>query len=485
MQKTIRFVLDNRIVEIDFSKHPGLKPTTTVLNYLRSLPGHKGVKEGCAEGDCGACTVVIAEPGTDETLGYKAVDSCLLFLPVIHGKQLITIENLARSEKDQVKLHPVQAEMVETNGSQCGYCTPGVVMSLFGVYKNHTQPSLEVIRDAMVGNLCRCTGYQSIVEAAKRSCGKGPADHFSDNETNIQRLLGEIRSNTDTIELSTEQQKYFKPFTLSEALRIRGENPDAIIINGSTDIALRQTKKNELLPVILDLSGVDELNTYKEEKGFFVFGAGRTMEQVKQATVETLPALEKILSVFGSLQIRNLATLGGNICSASPIGDTLPVLIAYGTKVKLCSAKSERLVELEKFITGYRKIDLKKDELLTEIVVPKIDNEIKIISYKISRREDLDISTVSATFRLKVVNENVAEIILAYGAMAATVMRAAETEKFLTGKKWSRENVESAMKILAGEFKPISDARSEAEYRKTVASNLLLKFYIETTGKPV
>lgn len=483
MQKRVRFVIDNRVAEIDFSGTSGLKPTTTVLNYLRSLPDHKGVKEGCAEGDCGACTVVIAEPGSDGKLSYRAVDSCLLFLPMIHGKQLITVENLAQSGKDGKILHPVQQEMVETNGSQCGYCTPGIVMSLFGIYKNHKHPSHEVIQDALVGNLCRCTGYQPILEAAQNACNHDKPDHFSGNEKKILALLNEILSNNETLEIITPAQKYFKPFTLEEALKIRKANPDSLIINGSTDVALRQTKKHEILASILDLSSVSTLSEFKEDSRSLVLGAGMTMEQVRQVTGDKLPALSSILAVFGSLQIRNLATIGGNICSASPIGDTLPVLFAYGAVIKLQSEKSERELRLEEFITGYRKTGIRNDELLTEIRIPLTEPDTKVYSYKVSRRKDLDISTVSAGFRLKINHGTVDEMILAFGGMAAMTKRAVSAERFMTGKKWSLENVRKAMKILADEFEPISDARSDAAYRKKVAENLLLKFYLETSGE--
>jgi len=216
MTNSIRFVLDNRIVEIDFSDAHELKPTTTVLNYLRSLEGHKGVKEGCAVGDCGACTLVIAKLNPQDQLVYHTVDSCLLFLPMIHGCQLITIEDLAIQHGNRKVLHPVQQMLIETNGSQCGYCTPGVVMSLFGLFKNHANPSREVIEHALTGNLCRCTGYQSILEAANRVGGKILQDHFSKNEHLVIDHLQEITRNEETIEIKTGSQHYFKPFTLRE-----------------------------------------------------------------------------------------------------------------------------------------------------------------------------------------------------------------------------------------------------------------------------
>ena len=480
MQNTIRFVLDNKIVEVNFAEYPELKPTTTVLNYLRWLPTHKGVKEGCAEGDCGACTVVMAEPGTDGKLVYTTIDSCLVFLPMIHGKQLITIENLAvNSNKDQ-ELHPVQQMMVETNGSQCGYCTPGIVMSLFGLYKNHNNPSREIIDDSLTGNLCRCTGYQPIVEAAEKACSRHGKDHFLDNEKHIADLLQEISSNQDSLGIITANQKYFKPFTLKEALRLRAENPQAVIINGSTDVALRQTKKKELLTEILDLSGVKEIKTYCEDDTSFFIGAGTSLEQLRNISGNKLPALHNILNVFGSLQIRNIATLGGNVGSASPIGDMLPLLFAHSAKLKLKSLTAERILGIEDFILGYRSTAIRKDELITEVIIPKPTVGSHLLAYKVSKRKDLDISTVCAAFNLKLEKGLVAEIAIAYGGMAATTKHAAGAEEFLAGKEWSRLNVEAAMDILAGEFAPISDARSEAEFRTAAARNLLLKFYTET-----
>jgi xanthine dehydrogenase small subunit len=479
MQETIRFILDDKLVEVNFSESKELKPTTTVLNYLRSYPTHKGVKEGCAEGDCGACTVVVADVDGIGKLKYATLDSCLVFLPMIHGKQILTVENLAIKSNGEKKLHPVQQMMVETSGSQCGYCTPGIVMSLFGLYKNHDEPSREIVEDALTGNLCRCTGYQPIIEAAVKSCIHNCKDHFSENENRIISLLNEINCNKDTLELNSEIQRYFKPFLLSEALRIRNENPNAIIVNGSTDVALRQTKKKELLTEILDLSAVDELKKISENENSFVFGAGVSLEKIKLFSEINLPALHKILKVFGSLQIRNLATIGGNVGSASPIGDTLPLLFAYGASVKLSSGNTYRIIGIEDFIKGYRQTDLKSDELITEVIIPKTDINTTVLSYKVSKRKDLDISTVCGAFRLKLQLGIVVDIVIAYGGMAATTKRAGITEKFLSGKDWSRENVEKAINILVDEFAPISDARSESEFRTAVARNLLLKFHSE------
>jgi len=482
MQHTIRFVLDGRIVEVDFRKSSGLKPTTTLLNWLRTLPGHKGVKEGCGQGDCGACTVVVATPSGKGKLVYKTIDSCLVFLPMVHGKQVITVENLSVPGKNNKTLHPVQQALVDVHGIQCGYCTPGMVMSLFGLYKNHPQPSRKIIGDALTGNLCRCTGYRSVIRAAQQACMNPEPDHFSDREKEVCTLLEGIRANQETIEIGMGNQTYFRPFTLTEALRLRRDNPDALIISGSTDVAIRQTKHKEVLSRIIDLSGVEELQAIREDKGQLIIGAGASVEEIRQFSGKRFPVLVRLLNVFGSLQIRNMATMGGNIASASPVGDTLPFLVASGAKVILSGGASERTIPVEDFITGYRVTGLRKDELIREIMIPIPATGTRIGFYKISKRKDLDISTVSGAFRINMVLGAVTDIILAFGGMAVTVVRGRRAEQYLKGKKWTRETVKEAIQVLAGEFDPISDARASAEYRHTVAGNLLLKFYLETTS---
>lgn len=475
----ISFVLDGKLMSINFKNNGELKPTTTVLNFLRSYPEHKGVKEGCAEGDCGACTVVIAEADGDTKMKYTAVDSCLVFLPMIHGKQLITVENLEQKVDGKMILHPVQQKMVENYGAQCGYCTPGIIMSMFALYKNHHLPSTEIVADALTGNLCRCTGYLPIAEAAAQSCNNHGLDHFTENEKNIFELLAKINKK-DTIAINNGQQEYYVPFSLKEALRLRKEHPDAIITNGSTDIALRQTKKHELLVKILDLSQIAELKHFQNTDDSIIVGAGVSIEKLRKISEKKLPAIYSTLSVFGSLQIRNLATIGGNVGSASPIGDSIPLLFAHKALVTVKNMNSERVIPIQEFITGYRSTSLKHDELIVAVEIPVPGKNDIIWSHKVSKRKDLDISTVSACFNLSLTEMNVVNtIILAYGGMAANTERAYKTEEFLTGKEWTRSTVEKAMDILYSEFKPISDARSFAETRSIAARNLLLKFWSE------
>ena len=473
---SIQFLLDNKLVEIDF-QHDGLTPTTTVLNYLRNLPDRKGTKEGCAEGDCGACTVAIASLGR-EGLVYEACDACLIFLPMIHGKQLLTVESLGTYDN----MHPIQQAMVDLDGSQCGYCTPGFVMSMFSLYKSGEDPTMGNVNDALTGNLCRCTGYQSIVKSTMASCANRAGDKFSALEKNTIAQLQDIQNNTDLLELKVESQMYFRPNLLSEACQLRSDFPNAILINGATDIALKVTKQREVLSQILDLSGITELKEIKSKADGVIYGAGTSLEAIRLDSKDKFPALTKMLSVFGSRQIRNLATLGGNIGSSSPIGDMPPVLMAYDAVVNTRSINGSREIPIREFITGYRENMLKQSEIIESVFVPNPPEDVQIASYKISKRKDLDISTVSAGFSVEVSKDSIVEDIqLFYGGMAAMTKKAFKCQKFLLGKAWSRENVEKAMEIIDKDFTPISDARSGAEGRQAMARNLLMKFWSETT----
>lgn len=476
MRSAISFILDGKIERIEFSSASHATPTTTVLNYLRSLPDHKSVKEGCAEGDCGACTLVVGERGGDGNMRYSSVDSCLMFLPMLDGKQLVTTENL-RGEDGT--LHPVQSAMVESGGSQCGYCTPGIIMSLFSLYKNHNRPERREIDDALTGNLCRCTGYQPIVEAAATACVHHGVDDFSVRESATLRLMEALPH--DSLRIETGRHRYFRPRSLAEAVSIKHQYPDAIVSCGSTDVALRVTKRHELLSEILDLSAIDSIKHIEETADALTIGSGASLTALLGQTRNSLPALATMLEVFGSQQIRNLATLGGNIGTASPIGDTLPVLLAYGARVALESLNGHREVELDGYFTGYRKTMRQPGELITAVIIPKPTDRAKVKSYKISKRKDLDISTVSAGFRLEERDGLVHNIVLAYGGMADHVKRATATEQAILGRPWHRTTVEHASRLIEEDFTPISDARAGAEMRRIAAKNLLLKFWFETS----
>ena len=475
MLSRISFILDGNVVEIDMNTGR-YSPTTTVFQYLRTLPHHHGTKEGCAEGDCGACTVVLGERDDSGAMHYRSVDSCLVFLPMIHGKQLITVENLVNEHGE---LHPVQRAMVETGGSQCGYCTPGFIMSLFSLYKEKTSLSRCHIDDALTGNLCRCTGYKPIVEAASRSCVIGALDDFSKNERHLSKLVSSIPQESIVLENST--QRYYRPLSLGEAITLKHRLPKALIVSGATDVALRITKQHELLPEIIDLSGVKELQTFEETNDSFIIGSGLSLNELMQKIQNKLPALYEMLNVFGSRQIRNVATLGGNLGTASPIGDTLPVLMAYDARVVLEGLNGRREIAANDYFTGYRQTVRKPDEIITSVVISRPATAVRVKAYKVSKRKDLDISSLSGGFSLELDNaRTVTSILLAYGGMAERPKRAFTTERFLTGKKWERSVIEEAMTLIGKEFSPLTDVRASSEFRMAAAKNLLLKFWSET-----
>ncbi len=476
MNKGVTIVLDGEIVKLKFDETSGLTPTTSVLNYLRSLPGHRGAKEGCAEGDCGACTVVLGELGAGRKMKYRAVDSCLLFLPMIHGKQLVTVENL---RDGRGTLHPVQQAMVDLHGSQCGFCTPGIVMSLFALFHNSHNPTQEEAKAALAGNLCRCTGYRPIIDAAVQAGAGSGKDRVSADEARIARLLKSIPS--DSVCIVTPAQRYDQPATLRECLALIRKFPKAIVINGATDAALRVTKKFEVVPHIIDLSRVGALTKMKRSRSTLTIGAGVRISELMNALRKDFPAFSGMLEVFGAEQIRNVASIGGNLGTASPISDILPALIAHKARIMLESSKGRRQVDADKFVTGYRKTALRQGELITAVVLPIPSKNTLIRCYKVSKRRDLDIATVSAAFRIETDDRRtIRDVVIAYGGMADHTKRALRVEGFLKGKAWNRDTAEEAQHLTNKDFKPISDVRGSAEFRSIVARNLLLKFWSDT-----
>jgi len=469
-QNTIQFLLGYSYTKLTFTDN--LPPTTTLLQFLRSDHKHKGTKEGCNVGDCGACTIIIAEIQNNRII-YRACNACLIFLPQIHGKQVITIEHLSHHNH----LHPVQNAMIEMGASQCGFCTPGFVMSLFGLYKNKQTITDEDIFETFAGNLCRCTGYQTIIDAAKAAFINKTDDHFDKNEPNTIAILNRITHQNRVID--TNNFKYYSPSNLNEALAIKSDIQNLTIIGGATDVSLRVTKAHENLTPILDLTSVSELDYIQSENKKIRIGSLTTLQVIKEKLQDVFPEFSALLTYFGATQIRNKSTLAGNIGSASPIGDTLPFLMAIDASIILQSSESKRVLKLREFITGYHQTSLQPNELITEVVFPLPGNNI-VDTYKLSKRKDLDIATVSFAACVDLSTNNIVKKIdIYYGGMSAITKRASHLCDLLTGKTWTKDNVMLAKVELSKDFTPISDARATAEGRLIMAQNLFIKFWNE------
>lgn len=470
----IRFWLNDRLVE-----ETAVVPTTTLLQYLR-LRGWTGTKEGCAEGDCGACTVAVLDPRAGSAAGptYRAVDSCLVLLPMLQGKRVYTVEGIGRARAP----HPVQECLARHLGSQCGYCTPGIVMSMFeACYRDDIGEPWQ-IDDQMCGNLCRCTGYRSIRDATSEIAGLRPDDRF-------RAALRQARPEPADLDYWTAVDgavlRYHNPGTLQALFRLLAAEPEARLVAGGTDLALEVTKRFRTLPVVVSLEGIPELHRISRSDRAWTIGAAATLTEVQEALRGEIPALEKMFRVFASRQIRNRATVGGNLCTASPIGDLAPVLLALGARVLLRSAEGERTLPLDEFFVGYRKTALGPGEILYAVEVPHPPATARVTSFKVSKRRELDISTVAAGCFVRLDDAGrVAEARLAYGGMAATPARARGAEAALLGRPWNEDTVREAMARIDGDFRPISDLRGSAWYRATVARNLLLAFWLETRGRP-
>lgn len=476
----IRFILDGEVQTVR-----RLDPNTTVLNYLRENLRRTGTKEGCAEGDCGACTVVLGELHGDG-VRFQAINSCIQFVPTLDGKELFTVESLRAPNGN---LHPVQRAMVECHGSQCGFCTPGFVMSLFALYKTESNPSRRRINDVLAGNLCRCTGYRPIVDAAQKmyaygSGGADDADHANDAET-IERLRAIQRPNTLALSGPAPgggEHHYFAPANLSDLAALVQRYPDAHILAGGTDIGLWVTKHHMDLDTIIYIGDVGELQQLEVSDTHLEVGAAVTLTDAHQMIAQHYPDMGEMYRRFASPPIRNAATIGGNIANGSPIGDSMPGLISLDASLVLRLGEATRELPLDEFYLAYQKTALEPGEFVERVRVPLPAPDHHFRTYKISKRFDQDISCVCGAFCLQLDNGRVRDIRVCYGGMAATPKRAAECEKTLSGNEWTESTVAEAMEALDRDYAPIQDMRASIEYRRLVARNLLKKFFLETSG---
>ena len=465
----IRFILDNAVVEAR-----DIPPTTTLLQYLRDTLGRCGTKEGCAEGDCGACTVVLGELEGDD-IRYRAVNACVRFLPTVDGKEVITVESLAARNQP---LHPVQQAMVDHHASQCGFCTPGFVMSLFDVYLNQPKAGRQQVVDALAGNLCRCTGYRPIIDAGCRMQSYAPPRHWNraeaQSEVRKQRLQSIQRQHS-----LTSGNGFYAPRSLGELAQHYVQQPDALLLAGGTDIGLWVTKQLRTLPPMIYLGEVAELNYIKTTDSGLEIGATVRLADAYAALVVHYPMLAELYQRFASSPIRNSGTLCGNLANGSPIGDSMPILIALGATLTLRCGSATRELALENFYLGYQHKALQAGELIVAVSIPLPRPGCMVATYKIAKRGDQDISAVCGAYMFDIAEGRITAARIAYGGMAATPKRAAHVEAMLTGKDWSLAAIEAALPELAKDYTPLSDMRASAGYRLQVAQNLLKRFYLE------
>ena len=474
--KPIHFIRRGELVTLH-----DVPPTRTLLQVLREDLNCVGTKEGCNEGDCGACTVVLGE-AIDGQIKYSAVNSCIRFAHSIDGMALWTVEDLTQTDGS---LHPAQQAMVECFGSQCGFCTPGFVMSLFATYQNRVCKGQAVTREMaqedLSGNLCRCTGYRPILDAAQGMAALAPV--WQDEK----KLLPSLKRAKQLSASQKVHSDYMMPTTLAELLAARASHPQAQIVAGCTDVGLWVNKLHMAFGEIIDVSQVAELRQIEVYPNHVAIGAAASLTNAFAALVADRPQLKTFAYRFAGLPVRNSGTLGGNVANGSPIGDSMPLLIALRANLVLMSLRrgkvSHREMALEDFYTGYRKNVLAADEVLAWIKVPKPQITELLRAYKISKRFEDDISAVCLAINLQIEDGVVAIASIGAGGVAATPVRAVKTEAALAGQTWTQASIHNAMATLRAEFSPISDMRASAGYRTEVLGNLLQRFWLESQGE--
>lgn len=475
----IQFLLNDQQVTIENER-----ADLTLLNYLRDQRHLTGTKEGCASGDCGACTIAVAEPrksnsskSNEQPLSYKAINSCVTFLSALHGKQVITVEHLSKGNK----LHPVQQAMVDANATQCGFCTPGFVMSIFALYQQQEEVNRAGVITALSGNLCRCTGYKPIIDATLKACNaQKPSQNTKENQ-DIASQLHAIKENNGKAPAS---DNLYLPKTRQQLASFKQQFPDAMLVAGSTDLALLHTQQLKPLAKLISLSYLDELKDISLTSDMLTVGAACTLSEIQSILLAHFPSLHEIIERFASVPIRNQATLGGNIANASPIGDMAPVLIALNAEVVLDNGAKTRNLALKEFFTGYRTTKLAKNEWIQSIQIPLLSANQHLVAYKISKRFEDDISAVCMALNLTVENGKVTQLSTGFGGVAATPAFCEKLETSLIGENWQDNKcVDIGQQILASAFTPLDDVRASADYRKKMLENLWHRFWLESNAQ--
>ncbi len=462
----VRFVLDGEVVKLT-----NVDPSATVLDHLRYRMGRTGTKEGCSEGDCGACTVLVGEL-TGEAVKWRAVNACILFLPMLDGKALLTVESLNEGDG----LNPLQACMAANGSSQCGFCTPGFVMSLYGRCIGASGHALPVA-DVIAGNLCRCTGYGPILAAAA-------AVKYSPRDDSVVSAALTRLATAETVSGRFGERRWFAPKTPDALAELLAAHPDACLVAGATEVGIWVNKGLRTIDTLIFTSDIAALNTIVETPDGLTIGAGVRYADAHAAFARLHPDLGELTRRFAGLQVRNAGTVGGNIANGSPIGDGPPALIALGATLALRSASGRRTIALEDFFLGYGKQDLHTGEFVESIYIPRPGPDHVIHISKLSRRFDSDVSAVCGAFQLTVHDEYITAARVAFGGMAATPKRATGCEAALTGQPFTRETIEQAATALRADYTPLSDVRGSAAYRLEAAANLLLRMWFQSQGEP-
>ena len=444
----IAFLLNGETVTLT-----GTAPTTTLLDWLREARGLTGTKEGCNEGDCGACTVIVTDAG-----GARTLNACILFLPQVHGKAVRTVEGVAGPGGE---LHPVQQAMIDHHGSQCGFCTPGFIASMACAHLNGARD----FDDALAGNLCRCTGYAPIIRAAEAAADKPVPGWMRDTAPGGGAAEGD---------------GWFAPDSADALAALYAAHPDATLVAGATDVGLWVTKQMRDIGPVIFLNRCADLQRIEETQAGLRIGAGVTMDRVHRAMADRHPSYAEMVRRYGSLQVRNAATLGGNIANGSPIGDNPPALIALGARLHLRKGDARREMAIEDFFLDYGKQDRAKGEFVEAVTIPAQADRLRV--YKLSKRFDQDISAVCGAFSVTVTGGVVSAARIAFGGMAGTPKRAAAVEAALTGQPWTEATLTEALPAFARDFTPLSDMRASAAYRLGAAQAMLRRYFLEDQG---
>ncbi|WP_159950529.1 xanthine dehydrogenase small subunit [Rhizobium sp. 18065] len=478
MADSIRFILNGEDIALS-----SVDPTETLLDFLRLKRRLTGSKEGCAEGDCGACTVLVGRLVAGR-LTYETVNACIRFVGSLNATHVVTVEHLAAKDGT---LHPVQQAMVDCHGSQCGFCTPGFVMSLYGLWLASENPGRAEIERALQGNLCRCTGYEPIVKAAELVARMRPSALFDPLERERANIVARLEGLTtrETILIEGDGRQLIVPGSVEALAETLAAHPKATIVAGATDVGLWVTKQMRVLDPVVFINHLHELQDVSVDNSGITLGAGVSYSTAFETLRQEIPAFARLITRIGGQQVRNMGTIGGNVANGSPIGDTPPVLIALGATVTLRSATGIRTLPLEDFFIDYGKQDRQPGEFVERLFVPRPKAESALAIYKISKRRDEDISALCGAFHMeRDATGIVTHIRIAFGGMAATPKRARSVEAALYGKPFTQAAVDAARNAFDRDYQPLTDWRATAEYRQLTAKNLLTRFFLEVSGTP-